>query len=281
VTVASLGQGARVGQYTSIPWGFSTNSYWVEGPRGVVLIDTQFLPSAAEELLRYVAATTGKRVTEAVVLHPNPDKFNGAERVRAHGGRVVSSDAVRADIAEVHRERKASFFKRYTPDYAADAPEVEAVLGGPESFAGSGLTLRMHALHGGGCSRAHAVVEWDGHVFVGDLVGERTHAWLELGLVDEWLARLDEIEALRPKFVHPGRGRSGGVELLAAQRKYLLTAKEAVLSERPARLDDEAGIARAKAKILAAYPDYDFSVFLDIGLPAVWNRYVNAPVRSP
>lgn len=34
----------RVGTYISSTWGFSTASYWIEGPTGLVLIDTQFLP---------------------------------------------------------------------------------------------------------------------------------------------------------------------------------------------------------------------------------------------
>ncbi len=33
-----------VGVFTSKPFVFETHSYWIEGPTGVVLIDTQFLP---------------------------------------------------------------------------------------------------------------------------------------------------------------------------------------------------------------------------------------------
>src|SRR3954454_20682508 len=76
VTLTSAGD-PRVGTYVSSPWGFSTSSYWIEGPTGLVVIDTQFLPSAAEEMLAWAEQTTGKKVVLAIVLHPNPDKFNG------------------------------------------------------------------------------------------------------------------------------------------------------------------------------------------------------------
>ncbi|HEY7774133.1 MAG TPA: hypothetical protein VIC26_13195, partial [Marinagarivorans sp.] len=36
-----------IGRYTSSPWGFNTNSFWIAGPDGIILIGTQFLPSAA------------------------------------------------------------------------------------------------------------------------------------------------------------------------------------------------------------------------------------------
>jgi len=50
-TVERLPHAPRVGRYVSSKWGFSTVSYWIEGPEGVVVIDTQFLPSAAAELV--------------------------------------------------------------------------------------------------------------------------------------------------------------------------------------------------------------------------------------
>jgi glyoxylase-like metal-dependent hydrolase (beta-lactamase superfamily II) len=68
-----------VGTYVSKPWGFNTSSYWIEGPKGLVVIDTQFLPSAAAEAVHWAEKLTSKKATHALVLHANPDKFNGTE----------------------------------------------------------------------------------------------------------------------------------------------------------------------------------------------------------
>lgn len=127
----------------------------------------------------------------------------------------------------------------------------------------NGLTVHAHVM-GAGCSEAHVAVEWEGHLFVGDLVANKGHSWLELGLVDEWSKRIEELQALKPKWVHPGRGETGGADLLDKQIMYLRDVKSIVASAKDA--DD------AKAKVLAKYPGYDWEVFLEMGIPAVWEK---------
>jgi hypothetical protein len=130
--------------------------------------------------------------------------------------------------------------------------------------------MRAHVL-GAGCSDAHVVLEWEGNVFVGDLIGNGTHAWLELGHVDEWQKRLSEIRAMRPTRVHPGRGPSGGPDLLDHEGAYLKSVLEDVSAEQPRAVDDGAGIERAIARIKRRHPTLAYDVFLRIGVPAVWN----------
>jgi hypothetical protein len=67
-TLTQAAEFPKVGHYTSSAWGFSTNSFWLEGPTGVVLVDTQFLPSATEELLQVAERYTGKKVLRAELL---------------------------------------------------------------------------------------------------------------------------------------------------------------------------------------------------------------------
>ena len=50
--VVTLAHGdGRVGTYVSKAWGFTTSSYWIEGPDGLIRIDTQFLESAADKFV--------------------------------------------------------------------------------------------------------------------------------------------------------------------------------------------------------------------------------------
>jgi hypothetical protein len=116
----------RVGVYVSTPWGFTTSSYWIEGASGLVIIDTQFLPSAAEELLRAAEATTGKKVELAVVLHANPDKFNGTAAFQRRGIRVVTSEQVLRLIPGIHEKRVKAFYDRYAPDYPKELPPASS-----------------------------------------------------------------------------------------------------------------------------------------------------------
>src|SRR5262245_53399149 len=93
---------ARVGAYVSSNSGFSTNSFWIEGPEGLVLVDTQFLPSAAVEMVEWAERATGKKAVLAFVLHANPDKFNGTAALQQRGIRVLTSADVKKHIPSVH-----------------------------------------------------------------------------------------------------------------------------------------------------------------------------------
>ncbi|HEX7665932.1 MAG TPA: MBL fold metallo-hydrolase [Polyangiaceae bacterium] len=260
-----------VSTYVSSGWGFSTASYVIEGPTGLVVIDTEFLPSAAEELVNDAESATHKQVLLAIVLHPNPDKFNGTDVMRKHGAKVVTSEEVLAKIPAVFAQRTRAFRSRYAPDWPEATPLPDSFGAADTDLSAGGVTVRAHVL-GAGCSEAHVVVEWSHEIFPGDLVANRSHSWLELGLTPEWLKRLDEMRAMHPTKVHPGRGPSGGPELLDAETKYLNDAILAVAHEQPTPKVDDAGIARAKKTLTDEYPGYDFDMFLDIGLPAEWAR---------
>lgn len=250
----------RIGTYVSKPWGFETASYWIDGPEGLVMIDTQFLPSAAAESIRWAETTTKKKVVAAIVLHPNPDKFNGTKTFQSMGIRVLTSDSVLEKIPHVHEIRTRAFAARYAPDYPTELPKPESFGATTREIELAGLKLKLHVL-GPGCSEAHVVVEWEKNVFVGDLVGSGTHAWLELGSIDEWLARLSEIQAMHPDYVHPGRGPSGGPELLEFEKTYLKSVEAIV--------DQAESVESAKTTIVQRWP-LAYDVFLDVGLGAVW-----------
>lgn len=255
----------RIGVYTSIPWGFDTASYWIEGPEGLVFIDTQFLLSAATESIDKAEAITGKKVKLAIVLHPNPDKFNGTTVFQSRGIRVVTSAQVLAKIPSVHEDRKKSFYERHKPDYPADAARPESFGETTQEISAAGVKVKAHVL-GTGCSAAHVVIEYEGHVFVGDLVGNGTHAWIEIGEIDQWLTRLAEIAAMKPKFVHPGRGATGGPELVDWEVGYLRRVLEEIAKEKPSLPLAAGAVDRVRGRIMQAYPGLDYEVFLDVGL---------------
>ncbi len=274
VTLASHSD-ARVGTYVSKPWGFSTSSYWIEGPEGLILIDTQFLPSSAEEFVNWAEQVTGKKAKLAIVLHANPDKFNGTDVLRQRGITVVTSEQVLKLIPHVHEIRTKAFYSRYKPDYPTDVPLPDSFGAATTELSAGGVTVKAHVM-GPGCSEAHVVVEYEGHLFAGDLIANDAHSWLEIGKTDEWLKRLDEMKALKPKWVHPGRGPSGNAGLLDAERAYLERVIAEVAAEKPQGKADDAALERIRSRVMAAYPGLRLDVFLNIGLPGEWRRQAQA-----
>ncbi len=264
-----------LGSYVSSPWAFRTNSFWIEGPEGLVIIDTQFVPSAAVATVETAESVTGKKVVAAVILHPNPDKFNGTAVLQERGIEVLTSEQVLERIPAVHELRHGWFYERYKPDYPTETPKPTSFGSATTTLALAVLELKVHVL-GPGCSDAHVVVEHRGHVFVGDLVAGLGHSWLELGMLDEWHERLDEIAALEPEAVHPGRGASGGAELLTRQKAYLDQVIALVRAEKPRPDTPEeakkAALERVARGIFDAHPGLGFPIFVEIGLPAVWDR---------
>jgi glyoxylase-like metal-dependent hydrolase (beta-lactamase superfamily II) len=262
--------------YVSIPWGFSTSSYVIEGSKGLVAIDTQFLPSAAEEMIAKAEAMTKKKFVLAIVLHANPDKFNGTATFQKHGVKVITSEQVKKVMPEVHEKRVRAFYDRYAPDYPKDLPNPDVFGNATQEMnveAAGGVKLRLHVL-GAGCSEAHVVVERPDtqEIFVGDMVANKHHSWLEIGKTDQWLTRLDEMKKMTPKTVHPGRGASGPASLLDDEEAYLKRVMSIVAAEKPAMPVKEEALERAEKAIVDAYPGYGHPVFLKIGLPAEWER---------
>ncbi|ATB49171.1 hydrolase [Corallococcus macrosporus DSM 14697] len=267
----------RVGEYISGQWSFKTASYWIEGPEGLILIDTQLVPTALRKKLRFAENKTGKKVKLAIVLHPSPDRFNGTAWVKGLGVPVVTSEQVLARIPETHERWWPVFFEKYaTSLYPRTLTLPDSFGRGTTELSAGGVTVKAHVL-GAGCSPAHVAVEWEGHLFVGDLVAHGSHSWFDNGHTEAWLQRLDELRALKPKWVHPGRGRPGGPELIDQQREYLRAVIDAVAAEQPRGAYTQEAFTRIMDAVVHRHPEREFPHFLRLLLGAEWARQAAMP----
>jgi glyoxylase-like metal-dependent hydrolase (beta-lactamase superfamily II) len=142
-----------------------------------------------------------------------------------------------------------------------------------------GLTLKAHVL-GAGSSPAHVVVEWEGHLFTGDLVTNGAHGWFEGGRVDAWLERIGELRALMPRWIHPGHGPTGGPELLDREADYLRAIQAAVAAERPQGVSTPEALERITGRVKERFPGYTHELNLRALLRAEWARQAAALARS-
>lgn len=265
------GQAHEVGSYTSPQRSFSTVTYWIAGPQSTVLIDTQFLPKEGVAALREAERSSGKKVSHALVLHPNPDKFNGTAALQAIGVRVMTSAQVADQIPAVHSIRVVWFADEYKPDYPREAAMPIVFGDRTQQVDWSGVKIKLHVL-GPGSSAAHVVAQVDDAVFVGDLVNVDNHAWLELGRIDDWLRRLDDIRAMKATRVFPGRGKSGGPELIERQAEYLRFVQRLVQAERPNGPLGWYTKLKLQHAIERQFPALGYPLFMREGLAAVWRE---------
>lgn len=276
-----------VHSFTSSPRTFETNSYWIEGPTGVVVIDTQFTLLEAQHVIDAIAATTAKPIVLAIVLHPNPDKFNGTSVFQEHGVRVVTSEQVRSQIPRVFEQRTRAFASRFPNEWPRSTPTPEAFGDQTTTIEAGGVSISLQ-ITGRACSHAHVVATYAPashtdhvHAFTGDMVANGTHAWLELGMLDEWQATLREVAGMHATRAHPGRGTSGGPELIEQQSAYFDHLRAVVEELRaPIPRNSMAPPSRLGSGLLGApledavfrrmtedYPTLRYPLFLRFGLP--------------
>jgi glyoxylase-like metal-dependent hydrolase (beta-lactamase superfamily II) len=267
----AYGQAYSVGSYVSPAKTFSTANYWIAGPQSTVMIDTQFLPKEGLLALREAQRVGANKVSHALVLHPNPDKFNGTAALQAQGIAVYTSAQVASAIPGVHTIRLGWFAEDFKPDYPQDAAKPTSFGDRTQEVDWGGIKIKLHVL-GAGASAAHVVAQAGDAVFVGDLVNIENHAWLELGTIDEWLRRLEEIKAMGAQRVFPGRGKPGGAELLDQQAQYLRFVQKLVQAEQPSGELGWLTKLKLQRAIELQYPKLGYALFMRDGLPAVWRN---------
>lgn len=67
---------AHIHKYSSSSEAFLVNSFLIETPNGVVVVDTQFLVTPAKTLKQKVL-DIGKPLLGIIITHPHPDHYNG------------------------------------------------------------------------------------------------------------------------------------------------------------------------------------------------------------
>lgn len=272
VAAAEPCDGFRIGRYVSPARALATNSWWIEGPTGVVLVDTQLVPSATRELVEVAEGYTGKKVVFAFVLQPSPERYNGTGWLAEHGVRVVSSEQVVEAIPAVDRRVRAALASRFRPDYPEDLV-LPRIFGEEDlSIQAAGLEFAVLVL-GPAASKAHIALRLGPHLFVGDLLANRHHARLEAGALEEWLTMLDRLKRLGVQYVYPGRGYAAGPALIDRQIEYLKVFRNEIAARHPHGPLPANVKADIAASIAQRYPDYDNAPFIGPGIEALWGKY--------
>lgn len=266
--------------FTSDANGFDTHTYYYDSGDEVIVLDAQFTPQLAEQMLAEIRQQTDSPITHVIITHPNPDKFNGASVFQREGANLVASKATAEAMPNVHAYKKYYFVQiagMFTEETYPTLPTPDVTFDREFTLElANGKKVSLEVLEHAGVSTTQTVayIEDVDALIVGDLVHHGVHAWLEGGIdgdapdldLDAWKQALDELLVYKGATVHAGRGEVASVEeAVSAQKSYLekvgsLRTSYMSANQAPYDAQDHAALA---AEIKAAYPERGLGYLVD------------------
>lgn len=236
----------------------------VEGPEGVLVVDTAMGPANGERVLAELRELTDQPRVLVTLTHFHPEHGFGAQVLRPVGT-LVYNRAQALELADKGEEYVA-MFRTFGPGVAGQLEGVELVApdlvydGRATVDLGGGLLAELIE-HGPAHTRGDQVIflPREGVLFTGDLVENRL-----LPIVppdgdvraSRWIEVLEELERLAPAVVVPGHGEPAGTELIAEARDYLVGVRARVGELRADGADDAALRAALEQELTAQYVDW-------------------------
>lgn len=214
--------------YRSGAGGIYANAYVIELTEGIIVVDATLTVSSAKEV-RSIIDEIGKPLYAILITHGHPDHYNGlTEIMRELVSPIYSTQGVLQVITQYDPEKE----KQWKPMFGAEWPvhrtfPTKTIRHG-ESLKFEGISFTVYDL---GAGESHSDSYWvmqngrTKHVFLGDVVLHKVHAYLSDGHMVQWLAHLELLQGLLKdaSLFYPGHGLPGGIEMLEWQKKYLTT----------------------------------------------------------
>lgn len=259
---------------TASPEGLSVNGYLVEGPTGVVAIDSALTISDGRALRARLDALK-KPLLAVLLTHGHPDHYNGVAPL-IEGSKVPVYAT--AAVTQVIREYDAAKEKQWKPVFKDEWPATRA-FPNKEVKSGDKLTFdgMTFVVNDVGAGESHADSYWilegsNRAAFIGDMVLNGSHAYTNDGHTQEWLATLARSQkALKGiKQIFPGHGPGGDVSMLAWQSAYLSryrTEVDALRAGAPSL--SEAAKKTLEERMKAAYPEAGNVFMITLGADTV------------
>lgn len=231
--------------FTSDESGFKTHSIFYDDGEEVIVVDAQFLPSIADELIDTVQEKTDSPITKVIVTHPNPDKFNGLSRFKELGAQIISSEATADDLPMVQAYKRNFWVNVAGAIKAEDYPELTEIdvtySAKKILFTEAGEPITLIQLPGDAMSSDHTVVLFNEKeaLFVGDLIHNGTHAWLEGPLhngtpqpnISAWIKTLEQLSDIDARRVLGGRGNWGDLQKSIDEQILYLQRVDKIVDE--------------------------------------------------
>lgn len=235
----------------------------IVGNRATLVVDAGMGPRNGQVVLRELAKVSKNADLYFTTTHFHPEHVTGAQAFPA------STKVVRSEVQEQELEQKQPEFIR---NFSQRTPEIKALLADVKPRAPDilfdrevkidlgGVTARVF-LVGPGHTRGDTAiyVEEDKVLFTGDVVVNRFFPIFPDADASgkNWLAVLNQFEALQPRTIVPGHGEVGDAMLITKMQTYLKA-----LQSRVVELKHQGKSAADTAQLLSAefqmkFPDWE------------------------
>lgn len=201
----------------------AVNSFIVQGPDGVIVVDGQLTVGDATKVQTAVAAT-GRPLAGVIITHPHPDHYAGAGII-AGDAPVIATTEVHGIIARDDEEKSAIVGGMMGDQWPARRRLPDHLVAAGSTVDLAGLRLRVTD---SGPGESYVDTLWwldDRTLFLGDVAYNDMHAYLADAQHHAWLASLSALEAQLPAdaSLHLGHGPTATTQVLGAQRRYITT----------------------------------------------------------
>jgi glyoxylase-like metal-dependent hydrolase (beta-lactamase superfamily II) len=222
--------------------GNTSNAGFAVTSDGVVVFDALGTPSLGWALLQQIRKVTDKKIRYVIASHYHADHIYGLQAFKDHTDAVIVAQERAGEYKENEEtadekanqrldQRRGVLFPWVDKNTRVVPPDITFRDRMTIALGDRRLTL-LYAGPAHSSSDMMMLVEPDGVLFAGDIVQNSRIPHMNSDDVSttQWLAALDEVEKLDPKFIIPGHGKASiaAKEAIAFTRDYIQFVRSAM-----------------------------------------------------
>ncbi len=266
---------------------FLTNAYIIETQSALVVVDTMMINSDAMQLRQHMDKLN-KPLLAVIITHGHPDHYNGTDIIIKGFDKVpvISTQGVRNCIKDTLDSKEIKWKPYFGDDWPDHKVLPNQLVKDGEYLTLDGLIYRFRDLGAAESSSDlfFTLGEKQSTVFVGDVVFNQMHGFMNDGNSAQWLTVLAQLssELADVEQLFTGHGAPGNsYQLIQTQIEYISDYRKTLCSFIPngSSLSDGTLLTDKQKKsfeelIQDKYPDHQLTSFIKAGIDAITQELI-------
>ncbi len=247
----------------------AVNSYVIDGPSGLVIVDGQLTLSDARAV-RDVIDRHGKDVAGLLVTHPHPDHYAGAATILdGLSAPIIATQSVAEVIERDDAEKDEIVAPMMGDEWPTIRRSPDSIVDDNGTVDLGGLSFSVRRLGAGESHDDTLFTVADTIVFSGDIAYNNMHAYLLDAHHEDWLALLSQLEQELTDDVtlYVGHGEPTDTTVLARQRRYVEAFVDVVRAH--AQSDEGERHDRVVERMKQLVPNDDLLFLMELSIEPV------------